>query len=516
MRPFIKEVRSNVKSRTGDPYSVKLGKHTLILGNNRSGKTSIIQAVELAATARVDDLMGRSEVRLDNMLLSLAPEGEALTSVVEFTDGKKNGYHKDLDKKAVTSHDHDCTMMHRWTRKILSGSPAKLEEAIIEWLDLKGVSEEEVLDLLPSKVHAKYLDIADHMAKRCDNRGQLLVQMAEYAAKSQRELGVEIKALKQVQDAFAMQCGGIRQDDEITQSLVDMVNAATPSLTHLQKAAAWAADAELENCPTCGTHVGYEHMQASSAHLNNQTAQGSEDLSTLVQRVEELMHDRIMWAENLKYKRQIDTKESWREGHKDLKTACLAAVSYLVSKHMDEFCISVNKYLPESWSLRFSAAHRTLGLAFDDGKVHTSVSGAEWATLVTAISCAGADSMSGANPMLLVVEDRAWDAATLASVMRALNKFDGQIIIQSTVKPKGRMPKGWDIVETKSVFEGKKPEPKQITPLAMTMMKSLGYNEEELSTMSKKTLDELMEGGVVRGDVLLTENGGWERDTSES
>jgi hypothetical protein len=124
--------------------------------------------------------------------------------------------------------------------------------------------------------------------------------------------------------------------------------------------------------------------------------------------------------------------------------------------------------------------------------------------------------MSGANPMLLVVEDRAWDAATLASVMRALNKFDGQIIIQSTVKPKGRMPKGWDIVETKSVFEGKKPEPKQITPLAMTMMKSLGYNEEELNTMSKKTLDELMEGGVVRGDVLLTENGGWERDTSES
>jgi predicted ATP-dependent serine protease len=78
------------------------------------------------------------------------------------------------------------------------------------------------------------------------------------------------------------------------------------------------------------------------------------------------------------------------------------------------------------------------------------------------------------------------------------------------------MPKGWDIVETKSVFEGKKPEPKQITPLAMTMMKSLGYNEEELNTMSKKTLDELMEGGVVRGDVLLTENGGWERDTSES
>ena len=43
--PFVKRVTSNLKSPTGEEWSVDLGQKTLILGSNTSRKSAVLQAV---------------------------------------------------------------------------------------------------------------------------------------------------------------------------------------------------------------------------------------------------------------------------------------------------------------------------------------------------------------------------------------------------------------------------------------------------------------------------------------
>jgi hypothetical protein len=52
-----------------------------------------------------------------------------------------------------------------------------------------------------------------------------------------------------------------------------------------------------------------------------------------------------------------------------------------------------------------------------------------------------------ANLSILTPEDRAFDAETLAAVMRALGNAPGQVILCSPVAPAGRTPKGWTVID---------------------------------------------------------------------
>ena len=83
--PFVNRVTSNLKSPTGEDWSVELGQKTLILGSNTSRKSAVLQAVELAVSGAADDIVGRYGVRDPGLLLTLAPE-DKLHSVASFSD----------------------------------------------------------------------------------------------------------------------------------------------------------------------------------------------------------------------------------------------------------------------------------------------------------------------------------------------------------------------------------------------------------------------------------------------
>ena len=82
-----------------------------------------------------------------------------------------------------------------------------------------------------------------------------------------------------------------------------------------------------------------------------------------------------------------------------------------------------------------------------DGELHTALSGAEWARLTIAVAAAKLRLTGHTGPSVLTPKERAWDPATLASAMRALSDAPGQVLLLSPIKPKGRLPKGWTMVE---------------------------------------------------------------------
>ena len=82
--PFVISVTSNLKSPTGDEWTMELGQKTLIIGSNTSHKSAVLQAVELAVSGAADDITGRLDVRDPGLLLTLAP-ADTLSSSVTFS-----------------------------------------------------------------------------------------------------------------------------------------------------------------------------------------------------------------------------------------------------------------------------------------------------------------------------------------------------------------------------------------------------------------------------------------------
>jgi len=54
---------------------------------------------------------------------------------------------------------------------------------------------------------------------------------------------------------------------------------------------------------------------------------------------------------------------------------------------------------------------------------------------------------------IVVLEDRMWDLETLGKTMRSLEKCPCQIIIMSTMRPRGRARKEWTYVEVQREVE---------------------------------------------------------------
>jgi energy-coupling factor transporter ATP-binding protein EcfA2 len=127
------------------------------------------------------------------------------------------------------------------------------------------------------------------------------------------------------------------------------------------------------------------------------------------------------------------------------------AIEDLVRGASAAFTARVQAYLPESdrFALRLQDGKSEVcdfGLIRDGGALHTALSGAEWARLLLALGAAttptGPDVLA-----VLVPEERAFDPATLAAVMRALSDAPGQVILTSPVRPRGKTPRGWTVIE---------------------------------------------------------------------
>ena len=174
-----------------------------------------------------------------------------------------------------------------------------------------------------------------------------------------------------------------------------------------------------------------------------------------------------------------------------------------------------------------------------DGRLHCALSGAEWATVITAVSMAVTSKMGDDEPAVLVPYDRAWDTRTLSAVMRGFLNFEGQVIIASTVRPMGRPPKGWTIIDMDEVSKGwvepeaepepevevspAKPEPKKakrkkvrnegglsVISRSARKLEERGYSMADILTMTKETAAHLIENNVEPHTVTIMSDGGFE------
>jgi hypothetical protein len=167
--------------------------------------------------------------------------------------------------------------------------------------------------------------------------------------------------------------------------------------------------------------------------------------------------------------------------YEDLLSACKTAVAKLLDTGLDEFRARVQTYVADPWQFALRVqdenGNPTLEIGFvnADGSIRTNLSGAETDMLAVALAMTIAASgdvtevrkttkgRPSSTPRrlkpsdvsgyyLIIPDDTQRDPETLAGLLRAWSKFPGQVVVESTCMPKGRISKDWTIVNMDEVF----------------------------------------------------------------
>ena len=204
--------------------------------------------------------------------------------------------------------------------------------------------------------------------------------------------------------------------------------------------------------------------------------------------------------------------EQYKRYMKDLSKT----VNRLLKDVVSNLCLRVNEFLPKGWffGIQLEDGNKQVfrvGLQ-DDDRLRSALSGAEWATVTSALSMVLAESLPQKEPRIIIPEDRAWDAKTLSNVMRGFDNFDGQVIIASTIRPKGRPPKNWTIIdmdqwleeqvesqaeEADEAVEEEVPpaSDRAVSSQGAAILQGLGFTGEQILRMSPESAAEIIKQG---------------------
>jgi hypothetical protein len=302
---------------------------------------------------------------------------------------------------------------------------------------------------------------------------------------------------------------------------------------------------ESDNCPACSSPVGAEHLRVCRNHYRElveanrsligqledasttvarldaelerlrQLESGTDDMGALRQRLNSLRQQNADWTSLEKANASVRQMESELERYKDLKRRCEHCIKASIEEGKDAFVAKVNSFLPASWSFELVLNENKrdvfrIGLNTLQG-FHAALSGVEWATVTAAVSMVIVETtLKEDDPAVLILEDRAWDGSTLAAVMRAYADFNGQVIIASTVRPRGRPSKGWNIIDldkTPLVEEEEEEEEEE-------EVVSIAPEPEPQGEVITRKGEHTREGDYLTGTtVAQLENLGWNRET---
>jgi len=590
---YLKHITSNLKAANGTDWSVELGPKTLIVGPNASFKTAVLQSAELLLTGACDDVIGRKEVKTGELLLMMTGS-ERLEISGKLEDGRSVGFQAFKEEGKVKKPlrvGPKGMLPIRGVKNALAGSAATTEKAFLQWVG-QGVDLDTVLDALPERFHAKYLDLNEALGRN-KTPVETLLAVQEYITKQKRDFASKAKAQGSLVEGLQDKLGQDPVSDEqiteaeaavqllagqqavsgVTQEVHD---SAEEELGHVEEellhidAALKVASMNLEagfyeaalltlqkvlsdgldQCPTCSSMVGAEHLKTCESFYQDQLAQqttargqqtqllaqlkdlnmqkamlqqtlrqpleqpgtSAEEMTQASVNLADLQLRKSRWGDMITQKRQLEHYQGEVETYKLMEKALKTAISALMSAASSDFADLVSKFLPKEWALDVDLKRFRVGIR-RNGLVHVALSGAEWATVTAAIAAAAS---VGEELAVLIPEDRAWDGVTLAKVMRALGKFKGQILMASTTRPKGKKPAGWTVINIEEVRQPsapsspapKTPEPAIKADFSRGVLAQLGYADEDIDRMSARTALVVINEGLKAHLVEIDQLGG--------
>ncbi len=159
-------------------------------------------------------------------------------------------------------------------------------------------------------------------------------------------------------------------------------------------------------------------------------------------KVQELKSEANNWCMLQEFRESTPILQAKIDTAKKLDDALKIVLEKLAENSQGTFISSVQAYLPDNYKFCMKV-DEGIQIGFEvDGVIREALSGAEWASMIMAMSAACADSTLF---NVITPEERAFDPITLYNVMDVLTSCPYQVVITSTVAPAQNV-EGWTII----------------------------------------------------------------------
>ena len=490
MGRFIEKVQHNIK---GEEATVQLGQRTLILGPNGVGKSSIVNALELALTgsiARESGLLITKELDL----MAFAGPGDSLWAEVTFNDGTVGAWKtkgsRETAKRASWSRPHFVDEKRvfplRGLKAALTGSPEGLRTFLMGVLSVREPKLHTAMEVRDSAAEKSRRFAAEATAARKNVEAQSAGLGPEPTAASiaalKSKLDATMKQLDQVLlEVVAPPKPAPRSAPAVASDAVERARIFLPIVK--------AAISRGGDCPMCSTS-NREGLEATAKRLAKRLADAAavartpaeeeeadnaaavdSGAATLAEiqalRAEEArLRTALIQAQNLALRwstirksrevlEQLDANhETAKKTASDTKEAARALLAAATTEFEEEVTRALGSAGGERFRIVFAYGDREVvqvGLDMagwgEDAPLtqfRSELSGAEWAR----VSAAMAVVLGDANFSVVVPEDRAWDPKTLARFLVRAGRKCGenqQIIVTTTTAPVS-LPANWTLI----------------------------------------------------------------------
>ncbi len=429
---FAVKMVSNLKSPNGDPYSVELSKNTILIGDNESGKSAIAESLQLARTGSAFGLLYRDKPIKDGSLLQhLIPREEETGRVrVMLDDGETCTWTMEEGKRPTRKGPNGASLSIAELHAVMGGNAETKIKFFWERL-CKEIELGELLAALAEREQKTLLLVCPG-----DRSTVNLTEVLAKLGKLQREQSNIVKAGQIALESL----GSVRQvdDDELKGALDAVQRGVIRDIIKVLY-----RDNKADPTIQAGPAIQYLVDYLGGKEAIRRIPDSEETTSELC---EALLHKRLGRAAVAAKNGELRASEL-RDSLKVLKGALLKVMAKGLLAIGSAFAERVGSFLPEGDDFMFLPSNGTtfaIGLdrgSEEDKASFTALSGSTEARLLAAI----ASALAGPSD-LIVVDDRMWDAGTLRRTMVALEKAEAQVVIMSTIKPKGRKRGAWKYI----------------------------------------------------------------------
>jgi len=233
----------HVESTLKKGCNVKLGQRTVIVGGNGSGKSSIVQSLELAANGWASDMEGRARVKQGTALARLFPPDGARYARATLSNGAQFLWELEDNKTGGFKRpEHTPPALVRWPVQDLMDVLRGDSNTVSAWLEQQvvgGLTEADLLSALPPAVR----DLVKEFMKR--QRKTDFIALAKDAKQEAKNLRVQATRSEKTIDSMTE---GIAPPllDSARKELEAKLAVMTAPQVGITKAEHVAARAEIE------------------------------------------------------------------------------------------------------------------------------------------------------------------------------------------------------------------------------------------------------------------------------
>ena len=423
---MIRTIKTNIKS--GSDELIVVGPKTLLHGPNESGKSTVVEAIQLALTGGVYGVLFKDKIVKSGTQLCGLGDGD-LYAEVETDSGNIARWDLSPGKKPKQSGDIGQVFPIAELHDVLKGSPATARKFFFQLFG-EGISGNDLEASFPKSSY----DLSVPLGELLPDLGpttycpdDILGALAKAGAQK-REAKSESTAAKKMLGAFS------RAEKIHPQSLTG----------------AWG---ELVD----GIRFEWTKKLLKAGLIDKSTAQSISktigvpqvlinirDSAVVSEEIEDLLGLDALYQSLLAANDVAEVSEQRSKSFAELEAVLNNFIYNQLKGPLQQYVKRVNKFLPkgDTFTIEYDKSTFSVGLG-RDGTVHHALSGSTEARVLAAMAA----GLAGTEPSIIVVDDRMWDTQTLAEMMNLLEQANSQVFIMSTLKPRGRQRSAWTYIE---------------------------------------------------------------------